>query len=87
MLAARHHVHALMVHDPREEAFPDVGLVVVRDPETGREAVLDSRSLAARVSVAERLASLRRCGARASVVSTEDDAFAVLQRHFRGVSA
>ncbi len=87
MLAARHRVHALMVHDPREERFPDVGLVVVRDPETGGEAVLDTRSLAARVSVEERLASLRRCGARASVVSTEDDAFVVLQRHFRGASA
>jgi uncharacterized protein (DUF58 family) len=87
MLSSRHRVHALLVHDPREEALPDVGLVTLRDPETGREVIVDARSLAARVSLSERLAGLRRCGARASAVSTEDDAFAVLQRHFRGASA
>ncbi|HOZ48999.1 MAG TPA: DUF58 domain-containing protein [Candidatus Hydrogenedentes bacterium] len=39
----RHDVIAVSVTDPREEELPDVGLVSVRDAETGRETVVNTR--------------------------------------------
>jgi len=38
----RHDVIAVPVTDPREEQLPDVGLVSIRDAETGREVVVDT---------------------------------------------
>ena len=38
----RHDVIAVSVTDPREEMLPDVGLVAVRDAETGRETLIDT---------------------------------------------
>ena len=38
----RHDVIAVPVADPREEELPDVGLVAVRDTETGREALVNT---------------------------------------------
>jgi len=38
----RHDMIAVAVTDPREEILPDVGLVSVRDAETGREFLADS---------------------------------------------
>lgn len=38
----RHDLIAVSVTDPREEALPDVGLLAVRDPETGAEALVDT---------------------------------------------
>ena len=38
----RHDVIAVAVTDPREETLPDVGLVNVRDAETGREAMVNT---------------------------------------------
>ena len=38
----RHDVIAVTVTDPREESLPDVGLVAVRDVETGRETLVDT---------------------------------------------
>lgn len=38
----RHDVIAAVVSDPREETLPDVGLVYVRDAETGREALVNT---------------------------------------------
>lgn len=38
----RHDVIAIAVTDPREESLPDVGLVAVRDAETGRETLVDT---------------------------------------------
>ena len=40
--ARRHDVVAVTVHDPREEALPDVGLLTIRDAETGQEMVVDT---------------------------------------------
>ena len=44
----RHDVIAVTVTDPREESLPDVGLVAVRDTETGREALVDTSSASVR---------------------------------------
>jgi len=38
----RHDLIAVTVTDPREEALPDVGLLAVRDAETGAEALVDT---------------------------------------------
>jgi len=44
-LAARHHdLIALSIHDPLEERLPDVGLLHVRDAETGEDHWIDTRS-------------------------------------------
>ena len=77
-LAPRHGVLALEVRDPREEALPDVGQIVLADPETGRQLRVDtsSRTLRERfVSEAAReradlAAELRRSGADHAVLST-----------------
>jgi uncharacterized protein (DUF58 family) len=82
-LVARHRVHALLVHDPREEALPKVGLVTFRDAETGEVRTLDAGSVAARLGVDRRVGALRRLGVKASALSTADDAFLRLQQHFR----
>ena len=40
---SRHDVIAVTISDPREEVLPDVGLVSVRDVETGRETLVNTR--------------------------------------------
>jgi uncharacterized protein (DUF58 family) len=83
-LVRAHRTHALLFHDPREAALPGQGLVTLRDAETGELRVVDLRRVGAARGVEERLAELRRHGARASAVTTTDDAFIRLQQHFRG---
>ncbi|HEX3313456.1 MAG TPA: DUF58 domain-containing protein, partial [Gemmataceae bacterium] len=41
-IATRHDLTAIVPHDPWERALPDVGLIRVRDPESGREEILDT---------------------------------------------
>jgi uncharacterized protein (DUF58 family) len=77
-LAGRHGVLALEVRDPREEELPDVGELVLADPETGRQLRVDtgSRPLRRRFAEeaarerAELAAELRRSGADHVVLST-----------------
>lgn len=80
----RHRVHALLFHDPREAKMPGIGLVTLRDAETGKVRTVDAGSVIARARVEERLTDLRRHGVRASAISTQDDAFLKLVQHFRG---
>ncbi|MFZ5479791.1 MAG: DUF58 domain-containing protein [Myxococcota bacterium] len=82
-LASRHRVHALLVHDPHEERLPGVGLVSLRDAETGELRTVDAGALAAKLGVDRRVAELRRLGVKASALATTDDAFLRLQQHFR----
>lgn len=58
MVAAnrKHDVIAVLVTDPRELEVPDVGLVSLRDAETGAERVVDTGSRAFREELAERAA-------------------------------
>jgi uncharacterized protein (DUF58 family) len=46
--AARHDVVAVHLEDPADAAIPAVGLLAVRDPETGERVVMDTSSRAAR---------------------------------------
>jgi uncharacterized protein (DUF58 family) len=41
-VATRHDVIAIQVADPREFELPDVGLIAVVDPETGRRRLVDT---------------------------------------------
>jgi uncharacterized protein (DUF58 family) len=42
LAARRHDVVAVTIHDPAEETLPNVGVLLLVDPETGEEAVVDT---------------------------------------------
>ncbi len=81
-LAARHRVHALLLHDPLEGGGQARGLVEVADAETGELRLVDLSTLAAKVPLKARLEQLRRAGCRATAISTAEDPFLVLRQHF-----
>lgn len=70
MAARRHDTIAVQLVDARERQLPDVGLVTVRDPESGRWRTVDTSSPVVRDRFRERAAAfdatlesrLRRCG-------------------------
>jgi uncharacterized protein (DUF58 family) len=41
-LAQRHEMVAVCLRDPRESDLPDVGVITLEDPETGRQLVVDT---------------------------------------------
>ena len=77
-LSARHEPIAAVLDDPALHTLPRMGLVTVRDPETGRPAVLDTSSASARRAMAARAertrdatrALLRRAGTDILELST-----------------
>lgn len=80
-LAQRHEVVAVRLLDPLELDLPDLGLLPIRDAETGEQLLVDTsdagfRRRFARIA-AQREAELREGLARAGVdtleLSTEDD--------------
>ena len=89
--AARHEVIAVEAHDPRESALPDVGLVELADPETGRTVLVDSGDPAVRADFEaasalarqRRLSRVRSCGVEVVSISTDQDMLAPLMRFFR----
>jgi uncharacterized protein (DUF58 family) len=54
----RHDIIAVSVTDPREVELPDIGIMYVRDAETGEDFLVDTSSAAVRNQYAERTASL-----------------------------
>jgi uncharacterized protein (DUF58 family) len=90
-VAGRHSVLAVEVTDPREHALPDAGLLVLVDPETGREVEADTGSHRLRdafaTAEAQRrarvAAQLRRAGADHVVLSTATDWLRELGRRTR----
>ena len=80
-LAARHQVLAVEVVDPRELDLPDVGLLAVVDPETGRRREVWTGRRALRTRYAEAAAehrvavrtALARAGAEHVVLRTDRD--------------
>ncbi|HEU5264294.1 MAG TPA: DUF58 domain-containing protein [Gaiellaceae bacterium] len=80
-LAGRHDVVAVEIRDPREQELPNVGLLWLVDPETGRQLRVDTRSrrlrerfavaaAAARGGIARTFSSI---GVRHVVLSTSGD--------------
>jgi uncharacterized protein (DUF58 family) len=86
-LKARHDVLAIEVLDPRELELPDVGTVVLADPETGRQREVVTTPLLCREFAAaasehrDRVATaLRRCGAAHLTLRTDSDWIADIVR-------
>jgi len=87
-LAQRHDVVAVRLFDPLELALPDVGLIVLRDPETGEQLQVDTQDRAFRrryaALTAQRETQLRTSLARAGVdtleLATNDDLFDAVLR-------
>lgn len=88
-LASRQQVLAVEVVDPRELELPDVGLLAVLDPETGRRREVWTGRAALRARYAEAAAghrvavrtALRRAGADHVVLRTDRDWVRDLARH------
>ncbi len=79
-LSARHDLLAVEVLDPRDLELPDVGRVVLADPETGRQREVNTTPLLRREFAAaaaehrEQVATaLRRCGSAHLVLCTDRD--------------
>jgi uncharacterized protein (DUF58 family) len=96
-LATRHQVLAVEIIDPRELDLPDVGPVMMSDPETGevREIILSARvraayAAAAAAQRARTRETLRGCGVPHLVLRTDRDwvtdvaRFALQQRRVAG---
>ena len=91
-LGARHGVLALEIRDPREQELPDIGSVVLTDPESGRQLRVDTRSRTLRERFAAAAAAeradvareLRRCNADHAVLSTQGEWFRELARFLGG---
>lgn len=58
-LGQRHDVVAVWIRDPAEEALPDVGMVPVRDPETGEHCWIDTSDARVRAAFAALVAARR----------------------------
>ncbi len=83
ILARRHRVSGFLVHDPLEQAMPSLGLVEVEDAETGRRRLVDAGALRPRQTIQARLKTIRRSGVHVSAITTAEDPFIHLLRHFR----
>jgi uncharacterized protein (DUF58 family) len=91
-LALRHDVVFVEVRDPLDDALPDVGLLGVVDPESGRETVVDTSDARVRAAWADkgrlarqaRLAALKAAGVEhVEVTVGDDDAVLPLLRFLR----
>lgn len=89
LLAQRHDVVAVRMHDPLEAALPDLGVVVLQDAETGEQMLVDTHDAGFRRRFAEaaraREAGLRRALADAGVDALElgtDEALDTALVHF-----
>ena len=71
-LAGRHDVVAVHLRDPREVALPNVGLLTLRDAETGRAVLVDTGSLSAREAFAQQ-AEARQAEIEAALRSARVD--------------
>jgi len=88
-LAAGHQVLAIEVTDPRELDLPDVGVITVEDPETGRRREISTASQDLRRRYAEAAAeqrgqvagAIRRAGAAHLALRTDRDWVADIVRH------
>jgi len=90
-LAQRHDVLAVRLFDPLEARLPDVGLIRLRDPETGDSLVVETQDRQFRQRYAE-LAAAREAGLRADFarsgvdtleLATDDDLLDSLLRYMQ----
>lgn len=87
----RHDLVAIDVHDLREQAIPNVGLLEIRDAETGEIAIVDTSSPAVRAAwsdqanelEAQRIATLQKHRIDRLSLGTGDDFIDELRRFFK----
>ena len=87
-LAMRHEVTAVRLFDPLEMEFPDLGLIMMRDAETGEQIVVDTRERGFReryAAAAERretalLDALAHAGVDTLELATDDDLMSAILR-------
>ncbi|GCE22674.1 DUF58 domain-containing protein [Dictyobacter kobayashii] len=80
-LAQRHEVVAVRLLDPREGALPDVGLVTLEDPETGRQLFVDTSDArlrerfgqAALLQTEQLHTDLMKCGVELLQIRTDEE--------------
>ncbi|MBE7498405.1 MAG: DUF58 domain-containing protein [Verrucomicrobiaceae bacterium] len=90
-LAAKHDVVAAQITDPRELVLPNVGRVVLQDPESGEQVVLNTSNAEVRAKFDERVAArqqaldhlLRKSGVERITVRTDEDYVPALKAYFR----
>jgi uncharacterized protein (DUF58 family) len=93
ILCRRHEVIAVRVTDPREEELPDIGTVVLEDPETGEQVTVDTSDAGFRGRYAELVAEagreldagFLRAGIGTVSLMTTDPYDIALNRFFRGM--
>jgi uncharacterized protein (DUF58 family) len=91
VVAKRHDCIAISISDPREAEMPNIGLVELRDPETGEEMLVDTGSKSFRAGYTRRMearraatrATFRSTGVDEIPVSTAEDYVDPLVRFFR----
>ena len=87
----KHDVIAVLVTDPRELELPSVGLVSLKDPETGRVALYDTSSTEFRTAITEksesRIEDLRRTFGGSGIdfihINAQEDVVEPLVKFFR----
>lgn len=90
-LSQRHEVIAVRLVDPRESELPDIGMVTLQDPETGKQlrvqtgdAKLRKRfKQAAQLQTEKLQAELASCGAEFLSLHTDEDLMLSLRRFLR----
>jgi uncharacterized protein (DUF58 family) len=91
-VATKHDVVAAQIIDPRELELPDAGRVVLEDPESGEQHILNTSSPAVRRHYAERLKAMRdnlaqrfkKNGVERLEIRTDEDYAPALTAYFRG---
>jgi uncharacterized protein (DUF58 family) len=81
LLAQRHEVIAIRLHDPAEKELPDVGIMVMEDAETGEQLYVDTHDKKFREQFHAAMQqredalkqSFKRAGVDALSLSTADD--------------
>lgn len=87
----RHDLVALRIYDPRENELPDIGLIKMRDAETGKMMWVDTSSKSVRMqyNVNAKRNTLKmhdifkRCGVDHVSIGTSDDYYKILLNLFR----
>jgi len=83
ILARRHKVSCFLVHDPLEQALPNLGLIEMEDAETGRRRLVDTSTVRPWTDLESRLREIRKTGAHVTAITTAEDPFIHMLRHFR----
>ncbi len=87
----KHDIAAIQVYDVRESEIPDVGIIKLKDAETGERILVDTSDKRTRKSYKlkwderqlELLKTFKQCGVDSEIMNTEEDYVKMLLRLFR----